>query len=178
MTALRETAGALAAAVEAGWMQAKAAPAVGLRVAQRSVALPRPVVSLKRCVGGWVPGFFAIPLFGLPAETELLAAAVGDAAWVTIPGELQASFGLAIKRELRGLFGAVFLAGLSNDYLGYFMGPEATGSKSYVACATLYGPDAGACLADAALDLFYRLAERPRPAGRASPGCNAGGEAR
>ena len=178
MPALRETAAALAAAVEAGWTQARAVPVVGLRVAQRSVALPRPAVSLKRCVGGWVPGFFAIPLFGLPAETELLAAAVGDAAWVTIPGELQTSFGLAIKREVRGLFGAVLLAGLSNDYLGYFMGPEATGSKSYVACATLYGPDAGSCLADAALDLFYRLAERPRPPGRSSPGCNAGGEAR
>ena len=178
MPALRETAAALAAAVEAGWTQARAVPAVGLRVAQRSVALPRPAVSLKRCVGGWVPGFFAIPLFGLPAETELLAAAVGDAAWVTIPGELQTSLGLAIKREVRGLFGAVLLAGLSNDYLGYFMGPEATGSKSYVACATLYGPDAGTCLADAALDLFYRLADRPRPPGRSSPGCNAGGEAR
>jgi neutral/alkaline ceramidase-like enzyme len=178
MTALRETAGALAAAVEAGWAEARAVPAVGLRVARRSVALPRPAVSLKRCVGSWVPGFFAIPLFGLAAETELVGAAVGDTAWVTIPGELQTSFGLAIKRELRGLFGTVFLAGLSNDYLGYFMGPEAAGSKSYVACATLYGPDTATCLTDAALDLFYRLAERPRPAGRSSPRCSAGGEAR
>ena len=67
------------------------------------MALPRPAVSFKRCFGGWVPGFFAIPLFGLAAETELLGAAVGDTAWVTIPGELQTSFGLAIKRELRGV---------------------------------------------------------------------------
>jgi hypothetical protein len=178
ITALRETAGALAAAVEAGWAEARAVPAVGLRVARRRLALPRPTVSLKRCVGGWVPGFFAIPLVGLPAETELIGTAVGDTAWVTIPGELQTSFGLAIKRELRGLFGAVFLAGLSNDYLGYFMGPEAAGSKSYVACATLYGPDTGPCLADAALDLFYRLAERPRPASRSSPRCGAAGEGR
>lgn len=175
---LRETADALAAAVETGWAEARAVPAVGLRVARRTIALPRPAVSLKRCVGGWVPGFFAVPLFGLPAQTELLGAAVGDTAWVTIPGELQTSFGLAIKRELRGIFGAVFLAGLSNDYLGYFMGPEAAGSKSYVACATLYGPGTGPCLADAALDLFYRLAERPRPAGPVSPRCGAGGDAR
>jgi len=48
MTALRETAGALAAAVEMGWAEARAVPAVGLRVARRSVALPRPAVSLKR----------------------------------------------------------------------------------------------------------------------------------
>jgi neutral/alkaline ceramidase-like enzyme len=178
MTALRETAGALAAAVEMGWAEARAVPAVRLRVARRSVALPRPAVSFKRCFGGWVPGFFAIPLFGLAAETELLGAAVGDTAWVTIPGELQTSFGLAIKRELRGVFGTVFLAGLSNDYLGYFMGPEATESKSYVACATLYGPETGTCLADAALELFYRLAERPRPASRSAPRCVVSGDAR
>jgi hypothetical protein len=162
LTALSETAGALAAAVETGWAEARAVPAVRLHVARQTVALPRPAVSLKRCAGGWVPGFFALPLFGLAAETELIGAAVGDTAWVTIPGELQTSFGLAIKRELRGLFGAVFLAGLSNDYLGYFMGPEAAASKSYVACATLYGPDTASCLADGALDVFYRLAERTR----------------
>jgi neutral ceramidase len=178
LTALSETAGALAAAVETGWAEARAVPAVRLHVTRQTVALPRPAVSLKRCAGGWVPGFFALPLFGLAAETELIGAAVGDTAWVTIPGELQTSFGLAIKRELRGLFGAVFLAGLSNDYLGYFMGPEAAASKSYVACATLYGPDTASCLADGALDVFYRLAERTRPAGRSSPRCAAGRETR
>jgi Neutral/alkaline non-lysosomal ceramidase, N-terminal len=175
VSALRATAGALAAAVEAGWAQAKPVPVTTLRVARRTVPLPRPAVSLKRCVGRWMPGFLAIPLgFELPAETELLAAAVGDTAWVTIPGELQTSFGQAIKREARGLFASVFLAGLSNDYLGYFMTLEDTGRRGYVACATLYGPDAGACLTDAAIELLYRLGERPRPLTRPSPRCGSG----
>ena len=52
LTALRETAGALAAAVETGWAEARAVPAVGLRVARQTVALPQPTVSLKRCVDG------------------------------------------------------------------------------------------------------------------------------
>src|SRR5207245_9520874 len=122
MAALRDTAGALAAAVEAGWAQAKPVPVATLRVSRRTVPLPQPAVSLKHCIGRWVPAFLAIPLgFELPAEAERLAAAVGDAAWVTIPGELQTSFGQAIKRETRGLFPSVLLAGLSSHYLGCFM---------------------------------------------------------
>jgi Neutral/alkaline non-lysosomal ceramidase, N-terminal len=177
--ALRETAAALAAAVETGWARAKPVPVTRLRVARRPVALPSPTVSLKRCVGRWLPGFLAIPLsFELPAATELVAAALGDTAIITIPGELQTSFGQAIKRESRGLFGSVLLAGLSNDYLGYFMTPEATGGKGYVACATLYGPAAGGCLTEGALELLYGLAERPRPAMSSSPGCGAGSRTR
>jgi Neutral/alkaline non-lysosomal ceramidase, N-terminal len=177
--ALRETAGALAAAVETGWARATPVPLTSLRVARRSVALPSPAVSLKRCVGRWLPGFLAIPLgLELPADTELVAAALGDTAVITIPGELQTSFGQAIKRETRGLFGSVLLAGLSNDYLGYFMTPEATGGKGYVACATLYGPAAGGCLTEGALELLYGLAERPRPAMSSSPGCGAGSRTR
>jgi hypothetical protein len=173
--ALRETAAALAAAVETGWARATPVPVTGLRVAQRSVALPSPAVSLKRCVGRWLPGFLEIPLgFELPADTELVGASLGDTALIAIPGELQTAFGQTIKRETRGLFGSVLLAGLSNDYLGYFMTPEATAGKGYVACASLYGPDAGGCLTEGALDLLYGLAERPRPVSSASPRCRAG----
>jgi neutral ceramidase len=177
--ALRETAAALAAAVEAGWARARPVPLTSLRVAQRWVPLPAPAVSLKRCVGRWLPGFLAIPLgFELPVGAELVAAALGDTALITIPGELQTSFGLAIKHETRGLFGSVLLAGLSNDYLGYFMTPEATGGKGYVACASLYGPDAGACLTEGAIELLYGLAERPRPLTRSSARCDTSHGAR
>jgi hypothetical protein len=173
--ALREAAGALATAVAAGWDRARPAPVTDLRVARQTVALPRPAVSLRRCLGGWLPGFFALPLgFTLPRETELTAVAVADTAWVTIPGELQTSFGLAIKHGARGLFGSVWVAGLSNDYLGYFTTREASASKSYIACATLYGPEAGSCLTDGALALLYRLADRTRPPASSSPRCGAG----
>ena len=173
--ALREAAAALAAAVETAWERARPVPVTSLRVLQASVALPSPAVSLKRCVGRWLPAFVAIPLgFELPAHTELVAAALGDTALITIPGELQTVYGQTIKRETRGLFGSVLVAGLSNDYLGYFMTPEATGGKGYVACAALYGPDAGACLTEGALDLLHSLAERPRPAAGPSPRCGTG----
>lgn len=168
--ALRDTAGALAAAVEAGWAEATPVAVTTLRVAQGKVTLPPAVLSLKRCIGRWVPG--AIPLgSALPADTELIAAALGDTAWVTMPGELQTSFGQAIKREASSLFAHTFVAGLSNDYLGYFTTPEDVARRAYVACATLYGPDAGTCLTDAAIELLHRLRERPRAATRPPSPC-------
>ena len=177
--ALREVSSALAAAVEAGWAQAKPLPVTTLRVSERRVTLPPAALSLKRCAGRWAPELMAIPLGSvMPADTELVAAALGDTAWVTMPGELQTSFGQAIKREARALFAPVFVAGLSNDYLGYFTTPEDSTRRAYVACATIYGPDAGACLTDAAIELLYRLGGRPRPSAGPSSRCDAGAASR
>jgi len=170
--ALRDTAGALAAAVEAGWTEAKPAPVTTLSIAQRKIALPSAALSLRSCVARWLPGSLAIPLgSALPADTELTAAALGDTAWVTMPGELQTSFGQAIKRDARGLFAHAFVAGLSNDYLGYFTTPEDAARRAYVACGTVYGPDAGTCLTEAAMELLHRLRGRPRLATRPQAPC-------
>jgi neutral ceramidase len=171
--ALRDTAAALVTAVEAGWTRATPTPVTSLRLAQTEVALPPPAFSLKRCVGRWVPGEISLGS-SLPARTELTAAALGNIAWVTIPGELQTSFGQAIKREGRARFSPVFVAGLSNDYLGYFTTPEDATRRAYVACATVYGPDAGGCLTDAAIELLHRLGEPPPAATRPPTGCGGG----
>ena len=177
--ALRDTASALASAVEAGWAQARPVPVTTLRVSERRVALPRAALSLKSCLGRWVPGFLTIPLgSAMPREASLVAAALGDTAWVTFPGELQTSFGAAIKREARAPFASVFVAGLSNDYLGYFTTPEDAGRRTYVACATIYGPAAGACLTDAAIELLHGLGGGSRPVTRPSSACETGPESR
>ena len=156
--AMVDTASALASAVETGWAQARPAPVAALRVAERRVAMPAAAVSLQRCLGSWIPAFFVVPVgSAMPREAPLVAAALGDTAWVTIPGELQTSFGQAIKREGRAAFASVFVAGLSNDYLGYFTTREDARGAKYVACATVYGPRAGGCLTDAAIDLVRGL---------------------
>jgi hypothetical protein len=168
--ALRTTAADLASAVETGWGRAAPAPVTSLRLARTEIELPPPAFSLERCVGRWVPG--EIPLgSSLPARTELTAAALGDIAWVTMPGELQTSFGQAIKREASALSAVVFVAGLSNDYLGYFTTPEDATRRAYVACATVYGPEAGACLTDAAIELLHRLREPPPATARLPVAC-------
>jgi neutral ceramidase len=156
--AMVDTAAALASAVEAGWARARPAPVTALRTAERRVAMPAAAVSLQRCLGSWIPPFFVVPVgSAMPREASLVAAALGDTAWVTIPGELQTSFGQAIKREGRARFASVFVAGLSNDYLGYFTTREDARRAKYVACATVYGPGAGACLTDAAIELVRGL---------------------
>jgi neutral ceramidase len=172
--AMLDAAGALASAVEAGWAQARPAPVTSLRVSERTVPLPRPAVSLERCFGSWLPGFFGVPLgSALPREATLVAAALGDTAWVTFPGELQTSLGQTIKQEARRLFASAFVAGLSNDYLGYFTTREDARGAKYVACATLYGPAAGGCLTDAAIDLVRGLRGQ-RPGARQTPrGCDS-----
>ena len=173
--AMIETAGALAAAVEAGWTHARPVPVTNLRVSERTVSLPSPAVSLRRCFGSWVPGFFAVPLgCAMPRAVSLVAAALGDTAWVTFPGELQTALGQAIKREAHVHFASVFIAGLSNDYLGYFTTREDTRGATYIACATIYGHAAGRCLADAAIDVLRGLSPESRSTTHASSACDSG----
>jgi hypothetical protein len=174
-TAMVETASALAAAVEAGWAQARPVPVTSLKITERRVSLPSATMSLRRCLGSWVPPFFAVPLgSALPRAVSLVAAALGDTAWVTFPGELQTALGLAIKREGRRRFAAVFVAGLSNDYLGYFVAREDARPGTYVACATVYGQATLRSLADATVDALRSLRPETRAAARGASACGAG----
>lgn len=154
----RAAAAELAGAVAALWDRVRAdAPAV-LRVERARVNLPAPGLSVRSCVGRWVPRVLRVPLGSvLPDEAELVGGVLGTLAWVTMPGELQSRLGERIKREARAGWPQALVAGLSNGYLGYFLAPEAYGRPSYVACASLYGPTAGERLVGAAVDLVGRL---------------------
>jgi neutral ceramidase len=177
--AMVETAAALAAAVEAGWTQARPVPVTTLQVAERRVRLPAAAVSLERCLGSWVPGFFAVPLgSAMPRAVSLVAAALGDTAWVTFPGELQTALGQTIKREAHARFASVVVAGVSNDYLGYFTSRADARSGKYVACATVYGPPVGRCLTEAAIDALRGLRPESGAAPRTASTCDPGTESR
>jgi hypothetical protein len=178
-TGMVETAAALAAAVEGGWARARPAPVTRLRVAQRRVELPAAAVSLRRCLGGWVPGFFAVPLgSAMPRAASLVAAALGDTAWVTVPGELQTALGQAIKREAHARYSSVVVAGVSNGYLGYFTTREDARDGNYVACATIYGHAVAGCLTEAASDLVRGLGADPSSAARSVSTCDSGAASR
>jgi len=176
--AMADTAAALAAAVEDGWSRARPGPVTTLKVAERTVRLPAAAVSLERCLGAWVPGFFAIPLgSAMPRVASLVAAALGETAWVTFPGELQTALGQAIKRDARARFASVVVAGLSNDYLGYFTTGDAARAGSYVACATVYRRTTGRCLAEAAIGLLREL-DGESSSARTASACDTTGGAR
>jgi neutral ceramidase len=155
-----ESAGAaLATAALSAWRAAPAGRAATLDVAQIHVSLPAPAVSVRNCTGRWMPRAARIGLgAALPSAADLTAVRVGGTAWVTVPGELQTRLGLDIKTAGRRSFDETFVAGYSNDYLGYFLTRQDYGRPSYVACGSLYGETGGETVRDAAMDLLDRLA--------------------
>lgn len=172
--ATRGVGDALGAAVREAWTAAQPmepAPFVS-RVAR--VALPAPAFSLRHCVTRWAPGWARVPIGPfLPTETEMVAVALGRVAWVTMPGEPVAALAHEVRAAARGRWASVFLAGVSNDYLGYFVREDDYERIGYVTCAAVYGPRVGGCLAATASDLLRRL---PEPGGMTSgpaPACEA-----
>jgi hypothetical protein len=161
---------ALAAGARRAWAEARA-PSTRLEAASAPVALPPPAVSLRNCLRGWAPGWMSIGLSeALPASAELAALAIGDTGWVSIPGELETRLGLQIKAAARDRFDRVFIAGVSNAYLGYFLAAEDYRRPSYIACGSLYGERGGEIVRDAAVAALRRLAGRPPPGpGRRGP---------
>jgi len=161
-----ESAGAaLASAALAAWRTAPPGRDLTLNVAQSQVSLPAPTLSVRNCTGRWVPRALRIGLGRvLPSAAGFTAVRIGGTAWVTVPGELQTRLGLDIKTAGRRRFDETFVAGYSNDYLGYFLTPQDYGRPSYVACGSLYGETGGEIVRDAAVELLGRLAA-PRTGG-------------
>ena len=137
-----------------------------LATASHRVSLPAPAVSARACLGRWLPGWLRVGLGdALPRHAELLAVGIGGSAWVTIPGELETRLGREIKTAGAARFDRVFVAGVSNDYLGYLLTPDATVHPSYIACASLYGERGGELMRDGAVALLERLAHARDAAG-------------
>src|SRR5439155_1214305 len=76
--ALGEAASALADAGRVAWERAPPVGAGRLVARVVRVDLPAPRLSLRNCLGGWMPAVLTVPLDGaLPSETTLTAVALG-----------------------------------------------------------------------------------------------------
>jgi hypothetical protein len=164
---------ALAATVRAAWDAAEPVDRTPLATRSARVRLPSPAFSFRHCVAQWIPGWVRPPLGRfLPGETELVAVALGPVAWATMPGEPVTALGREVKAAARPRFAHAFVAGVSNDYLGYFVRAEDYARKGYVTCAAVYGPKLGACLSATAVDLLRRLPDDTAGASGAIPACD------
>jgi hypothetical protein len=161
--AARELGTALATAVRSGWDRAEPVrPA--LATISRTVTLPTPELSLRNCLWRRLPHWATLPIGRVfPRDATLTAVSVGDSAWLAFPGELQTALGQEIKAAGRERFRHTGVAGLTNDYLGYFLTPRDAETPRYVSCANLYGPRTGTCLARAAADLVRTLGRGAEP---------------
>jgi neutral ceramidase len=157
---------ALATGALRAWERAAFEPG-GLEIVTERVSLPTPRVALRNCLDGWAPAWMTIGLSeALPASTEVSAFRIGRTGWVTIPGELETKLGLEIKTREKPRFDHVFVAGVSNDYLGYFLVPAHYRRPSYIACGSLYGERGGEILREAATAALERVSEaNPLPHG-------------
>jgi hypothetical protein len=157
---VRQTADALAREVLATWRRTPLERESALRAVSDLLHLPPPRLSLRNCLGRWIPSGLTVGVgWGFPSESEMVGVAVGASAWVTVPGELQTRLGQAVKAEGRRLFGHAFIVGISNDYAGYFLTPEEYARPSYIACASLYGEAGGRLVAARATDILKKLGE-------------------
>jgi hypothetical protein len=156
--ALVDVAQALAAAARTAWERATPVGAGRLVARVVRVDLPSPRLSLHNCLRGWIPAAVTLPLDGaLPSETTLTAVALGDTAWVALPGEPATALGQRIKTEARRIFGQAFVAGVSNDYIGYLVTAADYGRPTYVTCASVYGAKTGDRLAARAVAALREL---------------------
>jgi len=156
--ALGEVGSALADAARGAWARATPIGDGPLRARVVRVDLPSPRLSLHNCLGGWMPGAAVLPLDGaLPSETTLTAVALGDTAWVALPGEPATALGLRIKTEARRSFRHAFVVGVSNDYVGYLVTAADSSRPSYVTCAAVYEARTGDDIAERATVLLREL---------------------
>jgi hypothetical protein len=87
---------------------------------------------------------------------EIQAFRIGEAGFVSFPGEFFVEIGLAVKH--RSPFHPTFLIGLANDSVGYIPTPEYYPEGGYEVSVAQFGPGTAARWEDAAVRLLNELA--------------------
>ena len=90
--------------------------------------------------------------------TETQAVRVGDAVFVSLPGEVFVELGLDIKAK--SPFPYTFAVGYANDYIGYVPTKEAFSEGGYEVSASKFPPDIGEELKEAAISCVSVLHDR------------------
>lgn len=90
--------------------------------------------------------------------TWIQAVVLNEGIFLSIPGEAYVEVGLGIKKRVREVgFKQVFIAGLSNDGLGYFPTKEWWHKHVYEAMMSLFGPDAAQFIEDQNVALAKKI---------------------
>jgi hypothetical protein len=90
--------------------------------------------------------------------TEIQGIRVGDAVFVSLPGEAFVDIGLAIKAK--SPFPYTFAVGYANDYIGYVPTKEAFLEGGYEVSSSKFPPEIGEELVEAAVSCVKKLYDR------------------
>jgi hypothetical protein len=129
-------------------LRAKGAPRGEVRTAECAVYGAEETVTLAEAQASgeletWMRGYS-------PATTQLLG--IGEIRLVGLPGELYVEYGLDLKQRAPP---HTLVASLVNgDLQGYIVTPEAVRQGTYEALLSVFEPEAGKLLVDAALELM------------------------
>ncbi|MBE0542551.1 MAG: neutral/alkaline non-lysosomal ceramidase N-terminal domain-containing protein [Verrucomicrobia bacterium] len=89
-----------------------------------------------------------------PFEVQVLR--IGEACLVALPGEFFAEYGLELKQ--RAPMKSFVITYANGELQGYLVTPEAAVAGGYEAASSLFGPEAGAAMVNAALAAISELA--------------------
>ncbi|HZT42530.1 MAG TPA: neutral/alkaline non-lysosomal ceramidase N-terminal domain-containing protein [Chthonomonadaceae bacterium] len=83
-----------------------------------------------------------------PPTTHSIAVRLGDLMIVSVPGELAAELGLAVKAQVQKATGVrhVVIGGLADEWIGYVLSAEEYKKGGYEASMSFYGPTLGEIL--------------------------------
>jgi hypothetical protein len=152
----------LAETAEAVWQQTPTSPRLTMDASLEYVQMPQPVFNsgcfpipgTSQDICSFLPGFStAVPLSPdwLPRELPFQAMRFGDDIIATVPGEPITEVGWAIKTAGQALgYRKVYVAGLTNDYMGYVATFNQYLAGQYEAQSTVYGPHTDQIVTDAA----------------------------
>lgn len=127
------------------------------------VNLGEPRIQLSSC-NRWTPSLVGDwakwKITGLGPTTRISVLRLGDQAMVTWPGEPTNQIGLDLKQSARKVgIPHLWILGLTNDYLAYFISDKDTQSGTYESCSSLFGVRGSLLLIDAAKGMFLPMAK-------------------
>jgi len=136
--------------LEVSWLAARAA----------GVPAPEERIARTRYEGSLMLAALAEAGMAPSVELPIAAVAIGEAAWIHLPLELFASYGLTIRE--RSPFGWTRIIGYTGGYFGYVADKAAHRNGVYEASASRFDARGGQMIADAAIDLLGELAAQVR----------------
>jgi hypothetical protein len=126
-----------------------------------AVTLPQPTINARGCEVEALDAALNLDLVKRRSQrTEVGFLALGDTAWIFLPGEILQDVAKSIEKAVLGAqpsLKEVVLVSTANDYIGYLMKPTTYEKPSLESCSALFPGTAYKFLENAAVKLAQKV---------------------